>query len=418
MNETTSPVRSFLKAKQDEWIRFITDLCGFDTINPPGQRFQDCASFLSDSCRAMGFQAEVLPVPKAYQEKYAPRETLGYNRMNVIARWDIGAAKTLHFNSHFDVVPVSDGWSTPPFTVTRKKNRLYARGTQDMKGCLASSLYAIHALKECGLTPGWNIELSFVCDEEIGGLCGAGYITGEGVVKPDAVIVCEGGSGGTVAYGHRGVYWGDVRIQGKAGHGSNPKLGHNAFEAGIEFTQALQQLHKKHLKRKTSERMASREFRSPTMTMGGMAGGGSKVNIIPPDFHFTFDRRLIAEESVKNLNEEYQKLAKAFSKKHKPISVAVSPIMSFDAGYSDPQSWFCKTARSIVSSVRGEKAKLRMFGAFTDLHFFTNRCQCPGIGYGVEGAGLHSSDEFLSIPSFIDTACVYAGIALTPPKEA
>ena len=354
----------------------------------------------------------MLRVPQAYQEQYAPPETLGHPRYNVIAHWDVGAERTLHFNSHYDVVPVSPHWKTDPFHPILKGARLYGRGTEDMKGCLASSIFAVKAMQAEGAQPPWNIELSFTADEEIGGACGVGYLTKEKIVSPDACVVCEGGCGNTVAYGHRGVLWGDVYIRGVAAHGSNPGSGVNAFEHGVKLAQRFLELHGQHQQRKTREMMNNAPAKHPTLTLGGVTGGGSKVNIIPDSFHFTFDRRLLAEEPAEDIQKEYDALLAAAMKRDNNLDASIQYTMAFNAGYTDPKHPFCQTAKIAASRVYGVRAKLRMFGAFTDLHFFTNYAKCPAIGYGVEGAGLHGDMEHCDVNSLVKTARVYAEIAM------
>ena len=49
--------------------------------------------------------------------------------------WDTGARKTIHFNAHYDVVPVSGSWRHgSPFNPVVEKGWIYGRGTGDMKG--------------------------------------------------------------------------------------------------------------------------------------------------------------------------------------------------------------------------------------------------------------------------------------------
>ncbi|MDP8244941.1 MAG: ArgE/DapE family deacylase [Candidatus Hinthialibacter antarcticus] len=411
----TDGMLKYLKERRSGIIDLTQAICSFPTENPPGRDFKACAGFLKDVVEDMGMNVRMLRVPNAYQEKYAPKETLGYPRYNVIALWDVGADRTLHFNSHYDVVPASPNWKTDPFRPVLKSTRLYGRGTEDMKGCLAASIFAVKAIQAEGVQPPWNIELSFTADEEIGGACGVGYLTKEKIVSPDACVVCEGGSGDTVAYGHRGVLWGDVHIRGVAAHGSNPASGVNAFEHGVKLAESFRELHAQHQQRKTNEMMNNAAAKHPTLTLGGVSGGGSKVNIIPDSFHFTFDRRLLAEEDVKELSNEYDALLQSAIKRDKNLDASINYTMAFNAGYTDPKHPFCKIAQKAASTVYGSRAKLRMFGAFTDLHFFTNYANCPAIGYGVEGAGLHGDKEHCDVNSLVKTARVYAEIAMNMP---
>ena len=56
--------------------------------------------------------------------------------------------------AHLDIVPEGDGWTYPPFGGEVHNNRIYGRGTVDNKGPFIASLYALYAIKECGLPLG------------------------------------------------------------------------------------------------------------------------------------------------------------------------------------------------------------------------------------------------------------------------
>ncbi|MGC9326100.1 MAG: M20 family metallopeptidase [Candidatus Hinthialibacter sp.] len=406
-------IQTYLRDQRDEMVQLTQRLCAFPTENPPGRQFPEQAEFLAQQLDHMGFLVSVVPVPEEYVQKYTPRESWDYPRCNVLARWDVGAEKTLHFNSHFDVVPVSSDWKTDPFQPVVKRDRLYGRGTSDMKGCITSCIFALKALKHCKAAPPWNIEVSFTCDEEIGGHCGAGYIIQNDLVKPDAAVICEGGAGDSIMSGHRGVLWADILVRGVSAHGSNPEAGVNAFEKGYLLVNRFLERHKEHLKRETRHSMDRETARRPSMTLGGVSGGGAKVNTIPDHFHFTIDRRLIPEETVKQVKDDYREILQTAMREDKTLKAQMNLLMGFDAAITDPDEMLCETALRAVQRVMRKEGKLRVFGAFTDMHFFVNHAKCPAIGYGVEGDGIHGSNEYLVVRSLVDTARVYAEIALT-----
>ena len=51
--------------------------------------------------------------------------------------------KPIILSGHTDVVPVSKGWATDPFDATIKDDKLFGRGSCDMKGFIALSLIHI-----------------------------------------------------------------------------------------------------------------------------------------------------------------------------------------------------------------------------------------------------------------------------------
>ncbi|MFB3788497.1 MAG: M20 family metallopeptidase [bacterium] len=411
MDPVQKSIKQYLHDHQDEMVEMTRRLCSFATENPPGNHFEECVDYLEGVMRARGFATQKVRVPDAYQKKYLPPECQDKPRFNLISRWDTGASRTLHFNSHYDVVPATEGWKTDPFSPVIQGRRLFGRGTSDMKGCLVASLYAVQALKALKLRPAWNLELSFTADEEIGGECGAGFIVKEKIVRPDAAVVCEGGEGNTIMFGHRGVLWADILVRGVPAHGSNPGAGVNAFERGVCLAHRFLEYHQRCLERVTRHEMDKPHACRPSMTLGGVSGGGSKVNTIPGWFHFTVDRRLLPEERVAAVIREFQGLLREAKREDSTLKAEMRILTGFDAAITDSTSPLCEAACQAVGAITGKTPQPRIFGAFTDLHFFTNQARCPAIGYGVEGAGIHGHQEYLVIPSLVSTARVYAEIA-------
>lgn len=72
---------------------------------------------------------------------------------------------------HLDVVPAGVGWTYPPFGGELHDGRIYGRGTVDDKGPAVAALYAMAAVKECGLPMKRRVRLILGCDEESGMQC-------------------------------------------------------------------------------------------------------------------------------------------------------------------------------------------------------------------------------------------------------
>ncbi|SIS52566.1 dipeptidase PepV [Salimicrobium flavidum] len=68
--------------------------------------------------------------------------------------------------AHLDVVPAGNGWSVPPFELTKKNGSLYGRGVQDDKGPLIAAYMAMKSLKEEGFVPKKRVRLIAGTDEE------------------------------------------------------------------------------------------------------------------------------------------------------------------------------------------------------------------------------------------------------------
>ncbi len=148
---------------------------------------------------------------------------------NLIGRVGSGPVQVA-LDAHVDTVDVQpDNWDTDPFDPVVKDGFMYGRGTSDMKGGLASSVYAAALLKKSGLLPE-NLSLyvtASVLEEDCDGLCWQ-YIAAEDKLRPDVVVITEPTSL-RIYRGQRGRMEIEVATSGVSCHGSAPARGVNAI---------------------------------------------------------------------------------------------------------------------------------------------------------------------------------------------
>ena len=191
-------------------------------------------------------------------------------------------------SGHTDVVPV-DGqpWTSDPWTLTRRGDRLHGRGTCDMKGFLALALAVAPDAVSAKLKR--PIHLAFSYDEEVGCLGAPSMIAELARVLPPpaAVVVGEPTNMGVVG-GHKGIASWDVVVTGHEAHSSLPHLGASANMVAVDLMHDLARL---------AERLAEEgdpaspfDPPHPTLTIG-MVHGGTAVNILARECRFVFDLR-------------------------------------------------------------------------------------------------------------------------------
>ncbi len=235
MTPREQAVLSQVESLADDIVDLTRALVRIPTVNPPGDRYADCAELLRNTLRELGYQTQVLPA------EGMPEHTERYPRLNVI-----GALGTrgpvLHFNGHYDVVPAESGWTRDPFGAEVCDGRIYGRGTCDQKAGIAASLFAVEAIRRAGIELQGTVEQSMTVDEESGGfagvawLCDRGYLTRE---KQRFVVITEPLDPERVCVGHRGVYWFELLTLGRVGHGSMPGLAINAADEMAQLIQAI-----------------------------------------------------------------------------------------------------------------------------------------------------------------------------------
>ncbi|NLI53691.1 MAG: M20 family metallopeptidase [Clostridiales bacterium] len=119
---------------------------------PLGRNIHNALEYMLELARTMGFSARSLD---------------GYCGVVDYGEGD----EMLMIMAHLDVVPTGNGWSSDPFTLTRKGDRLVGRGVLDDKGPAISALYALKAVKEAGVPLRRRVRIFLGCDEERGWSC-------------------------------------------------------------------------------------------------------------------------------------------------------------------------------------------------------------------------------------------------------
>jgi succinyl-diaminopimelate desuccinylase len=399
--------------------RHATDLTGllrrlvnFPTINPPGAHYDAITALLTRELRVLGLVTRRYTLSAAQLRRYLPKDQLGFPRYNVLGQLAArGATKTVHFNAHYDVVPVSGQWRHgSPFSGRVEDGWIYGRGTADMKGSIASCLLALRALRSTGTTPRINVEVSFTADEETDSALGTGWLVQHAPIRPDYAVVMEGGEGGTVCCGHNGVVWLEVTVHGRAAHGSMPGLGVNALEKMSALVLLLGD-YQRRLERRTFVTPEGKTM-TPTLNVGGVfsAGPGGKINTVPALARFSIDRRVIAIETVASAERETRAFLAAAARRIPGCRITVDKISDNHPCYQAPKHpFFAAMARS-VTRVRRAPTAFNVSTGFNDMHFFSHHLKIPTLGYGPGGRQEHAIDERARVRDLVATAKIYADL--------
>ena len=137
-----------------QMMQVLNETLKIDTVRtapqpnaPFGKNLADCLQYVLKTAEEMGFKT--------------------YNADNYAGHVEFGDGEEIvSAFGHLDVVPVTDGWTTPPFVPTIRDGKIYARGASDDKGPMIACLFALKALKDSGFKPSKRIRLIFGCDEE------------------------------------------------------------------------------------------------------------------------------------------------------------------------------------------------------------------------------------------------------------
>ena len=209
-------------------------------------------------------------------------------------------------SGHTDVVPV-DGqpWDTDPWTVIEKDDKLYGRGTADMKSFSAIGLSLLPDMLAAGLKRPIHFALSY--DEEVG-LLGAPAMIEEIrklVPAPAAVIVGEP-TDMQVVDGQKGIAVFRTEITGHEAHSSQPHRGASAIMAAGRLMAKIHEM----VERGRLSADENSPFMPPYTTMSvGVIEGGTAANILARRCGFTWDVRTVPGDKVADILAEYNEEA-------------------------------------------------------------------------------------------------------------
>lgn len=406
---------AYLDRHVPELTTMLQRLVGIPTVNPPGENYDAVTTLLGREMRASGLATRRFTIPRALHRRHLPADHQAFPRYNLLGKLAApGARKTVHFNAHYDVVPVSGAWRHgSPFSGKIEGGWLYGRGSSDMKGSMASCLMALRALRATGVTPRMNVEVSFTADEETDSFLGAGWLVEHAPIKPDYAIVMEGGEGGTVCCGHNGVVWLEVTVHGRAAHGSMPERGVNALEKMSALVLQLGEYQRK-LERRTFVTPEGKVM-YPTLNLGGTfsSGEGGKINTVPALARFSIDRRVIAIETVASAERELRAFLAAAVRRVPGLRITVDKVSDNHPCYHAPKHPFFTSMAQSVTRVRRQPTTFNVSTGFNDMHFFAHHRKIPTLGYGPGGQNEHAVDERARVKDLVATAKIYADLLAT-----
>jgi succinyl-diaminopimelate desuccinylase len=405
----------YIERHPDELLDRLRQMVGVSTVNPPGENYDRQTAWLTQELTDLGLRTRRYPLPTAIMKSALPPELQGYPRFNVLGKLPArGAKQTLHFNAHYDVVPVSGTWKHgSPFSGAVDRGWIYGRGTADMKGSIASLLLALRAVRATGAKPALNLEVSFTADEETDSALGTGWLVEHAPIKPDYAVVMEGGEGRTVCCGHNGTLWLEVRVHGRPAHGSIPQKGINALEKMAALIRAFAP-YKKLLSHRTWRTPEGRLHR-PTVNLGGVfhCGDGAKINPVPAHASFTIARRVIPIEQHAAAERELRAFIAAAARKIPDCRVTVHKISENYPCFSEPTHPFFRAMADCVTTVRREETVFNVSTGFNDMHFFSHHLKIPTLGYGPGGVDYHGVDERAEVKELLASAKIYARLMTT-----
>ncbi|WP_209123473.1 M20 family metallopeptidase [Alkalihalobacillus sp. BA299] len=402
----TEIVSSTIEELREEVVSFLQKLIQIPSENPPGN-YDEITEFLCTELSKFGFEVELIEVPEELSKK-AGHTT---RRKNVIATLrGSGGGKHLIFNSHIDTVPAGnpDKWTYPPFSGKVAGGRIYGRGATDSKGRLTAYIMAALALKRANLPFSGDITIAATCDEETGGVLGAGYVTNNQLVKGDMAIV-EGYSN-QIVRAMAGVLQLKIISKGIPAHAGFKWRGKNAVEKMGKVIQGLTELQESLM----TQPSTIKGMKYTTVNIG-VINGGTKINVVPDSCEIEVDFRVIPEHSLGDIYNRVQTMIDQLEREDEDMDIEIERILDFqtEPTVTGEDSPLIEEIQKASREVKGETLPVVGMLGQSDTRWFINN-GIPGINFGpgTNHNNLHGYDEFMEIEDLIHTTKVLAVLTL------
>ncbi|MEM9258002.1 MAG: acetylornithine deacetylase [Bacteroidota bacterium] len=251
---------------------------------------------------------EIVAWIEEYLQSYSVDYHLVYNeektKAGVICRIGPATDGGVILSGHLDVVPtVGQPWDTDPFTLTLKGDKLYGRGSCDMKGFVACCLGSLPLLLRSRLKK--PVYFAFSYDEEIGCMSGdqmAAAIRDTYSETPLGAIIGEPSMLQPMV-GQKGIMVYTTTVRGSQGHSSRVK---QEVDAIHEAARLIVWLEDKMDSLIAAGRMDDRFHPNHTSLHAGLIRGGSAFNIIANECSFDWDFRNIPMDDAAEIYAEFE----------------------------------------------------------------------------------------------------------------
>lgn len=377
-------------------VEFTQRLVRIPSVHDPdrGLSEQPAADLVAELMRSFGWQPEL--------------DVVAPGRPNVIAVVEGGGGDgpTLMFEGHTDVVTEGEGWTVDPFGGDIVDDRLYGRGSADMKGGVAAMLFATDALRRRGPFPG-RIVLAALVDEE-GMMAGAKDLVARGrTAGVDGVICCEP-EGGEICHVAKGALRLQIDFTGKMAHGAMPFQGRNPNRAVGAAIGALATLEAAVQERHGEHPHLGTVWITPTVLR---AGEPVQMNVMPAAATMWVDVRTTPSVDHDALIAEVADVV-ATCAQELGIATAIDVIDDRPSVATSENDALVRAVWDAHAAVSSSPPRLGGVPGATDGTVITSRTGMPSVVYGPGGKWIaHQADEYVDIPDLIAHAEVYVEAA-------
>lgn len=406
-------ILDYIEENREKFIDFLKILISKDTTNInhgiDGGNEINGQKIIISKFKELGLDIEVFE-PDNNKLKEYKESSLGHeyeNRPNVVGILkgkDKENAKSIILNGHIDTMPFDniDKWFSHPLEPKIIDNKLYGRGSCDMKGGLAALILAVEVLMKLDCDIKGDIIIESVVDEEGGGN-GTLACVDKGY-KADLAIVAEP-TELKLMKAHMGWVFFKMDIEGKSLHSGLKWLGVNAIEKTIKIMDGLKELENEWLLEKRDPILPP-----PTINFGTI-NGGTAGSVVPDNCRLDFGIHFLPTDADDNgLGSKVEKEiidrinlisnGDRWLKNHKPKLTKYQEGSPFELKNN---KYFLEIFSNNYKKIRNQKAAIGGSEYGCDARLIQNYSNVPTLMFGPGSIKqAHGINEYIDLDQYID----------------
>ena len=404
-----------IDGKRDHAVDFLQTLVRFPSVTgdegPIQAHLKDYLADINLEIDMWDMDAEEIqkhPAAAVVTESYEGRPNI------VATRKGSGGGRSLLLNGHTDVIPEGprESWTDDPWEAKIRDNRIYGRGSSDMKSGVSSQILAVEYIEEAGIRLKGDVLVNLVVDEEV-----SGHGTLDTVLRGYKADAAISGETSTLAVQPAciGRIWFQILIRGKKAGIQTRYEGVNAIDLGYKIKVAIDD-HEKHRLETVSHPLYPHILSTLPCLVGTIESGS---------FPSAFPDTCLLKGSIATVpGEDHEGVKKAFldhiakvargddwMKDNPPEVTFGNKFGGLDAEAADipADHPIVTTLVDSFREVTGKDPEISGRQGAADTRFLINNGDTPTVIFGPGPTSvMHANDEYVDIDDYMTAIKVYA----------
>ncbi len=404
-------IRQYIEENKEELFKTIQDVVRIKSVVGNEQEMQLYMKKKYEELNLILHEIEPKYEKVSAHEAFIDSGIPFKDRKNIIGiHKGVSNGKSLTIHGHVDVVspePYSN-WTMDPWSGDIIGNKLYGRGSADMKAGLISNWFALKTLIDLGYPIAGDVQLHSVIEEEAGGGGGALACLEEGFVTDGYISTEPHNLNMTISHG--GIMYFRVYVKGRTAHAGLAHEGVNAISKMMKILSALEELSEWRAKNVKFDLFEKGSGQSVHLNLGVLKAG-DWVSTVPGEAILEGRIGFIPGETREEIKQLVQDtimksvLGDEWMDKNPPVIEWFG--WSTEPWYQDPEKPFVKLFMENAEDVMGHKVIMVGRAGGNDARF-TQYYGNQGLCFGPIGENMHGPDECVHLDSVVEVANVLA----------